>query len=169
MRGMLTLLATATAQKGTSLPLLLRILVLTCVGVVGGVHEMLGGPDLVLGDVTELAPPVLVHLVLGLGQLARAAHQVRGPVPHHHGGVPQVLHRARGVIKLGDPDIRLSRVVIRGAVRDTGYLFSSLLDQLIFYYTFHSILVLPILAVQFGSCEGTGKQTGSNVAANISC
>ena len=53
--------------------------------------------------------------------------------------------------------------------RDTGYLFSSLLDQLIFYYTFHSRLVLPILAVQFGSCEGTGKQTGSNVAANTSC
>ena len=53
--------------------------------------------------------------------------------------------------------------------RDTGYLFSCFLDQLIFYYTFHSILVLPILAVQFGSCEGTGKQTGSNVAANTSC
>ena len=39
---------------------------------------MLGGPDLVLGDVTGLAPPVPVHLVLGLSQLARAAHQVQG-------------------------------------------------------------------------------------------
>ena len=64
---------------------------------------------------------------------------------------------------------RTLEVLISVCVRDTGYLFSSLLDQLIFYYTFHSILVLPILAVQFGSCEGTGKQTGSNVAANTSC
>ena len=39
---------------------------------------MFGGPDLVLGDVSELAPPEPVHLVLGLGQLPRGAHQVQG-------------------------------------------------------------------------------------------
>ena len=51
---------------------------LTRVWMIGRVHQVLGCPDLVLGDVTELAPPIPVHLVLGLSQLAWAAHQVQG-------------------------------------------------------------------------------------------
>ena len=51
---------------------------LTSLRVVGRVHQLLGRPDLVLGDLGQFASLVLLHLLLGGLQLGGSDEEVEG-------------------------------------------------------------------------------------------